>query len=106
MLLAEHIYQLTSRLPSDERYGLTAQMRRSAVSIPSNLAEGYGRNLTGSFLQFLRIAQGSLRELETQVALSVRLKFLPPESIQQSRETATTIGKLLRALIRSLENRK
>ena len=74
MTLAEQCYQLTATFPREETYGLSAQIRRAAVSIPANIAEGYGRNQTGNFLNFLRIAQGSVRELETHLLLVSRLK--------------------------------
>ena len=70
MTLAEDCYHLTARFPKDEVYGMSAQIRRAAVSIPANIAEGYGREQTGSFIQFLRIAQGSARELETHLILT------------------------------------
>ena len=74
MALAEDCYRATSEFPRDEIYGMTAQMRRAAVSIPANIAEGYGRDQTGPFIQFLRIANGSTRELETHVILSGRFE--------------------------------
>ena len=64
MTLAEHCYELTKQFPKEELYGLISQIRRAAVSIPANIAEGYGRDQTGNFIQFLRIAQGSSRELK------------------------------------------
>jgi four helix bundle protein len=76
MDLVELVYQLTSYFPSDERFGLTSQMRRAAVSIPSNIAEGSARKGDKELIQFLMIAIGSLSELETQYLLSVRLKFI------------------------------
>ena len=68
MTLAEHCYELTKQFPKEELYGLISQIRRAAVSIPANIAEGYGRDQTGNFIQFLRIAQGSSRELETHLS--------------------------------------
>jgi four helix bundle protein len=106
MQLAEHIYKLSARFPSDERFGLTSQLRRSAVSIPSNIAEGFGRGQTSGFLQFLRIAQGSLREADTQIALAVRLSMVEAADAQVSIETATRVSKMLMSLIRTLEARK
>jgi four helix bundle protein len=73
MALAEDCYRATVEFPREEIYRMTAQIRRAAVSIPANIAEGYGRDQTGSFIQFLRIAQGSTRELETHLILSGRI---------------------------------
>lgn len=74
--LAEHVYQQTASFPAEEKFGLTAQMRRSALSISSNIAEGYGRKTSAEFLHFLSIARGSLCELESQIYLAERLTFL------------------------------
>ena len=106
MKLAEDCYKLSARFPAEERFGLTAQLRRAAVSVPSNIAEGFGRAQTAGFLQFLRIAQGSLREAETQVALAVRLRMVAVEDAHLAKESATRVSKMLGALIRSLEGRK
>jgi four helix bundle protein len=103
MTLVEHCYTLTKHFPKDELFGLTSQIRRAAVSIPANIAEGYGRDSTGNFIQFLRIAQGSSRELETHLLLSTRLNMADVEQIQSCRETAVRVSKMLRGLIRSLE---
>mgnify|MGYP001363477556 FL=1 len=74
--LAEAVYSLTQDFPKTEVYGLTAQMRRAAVSVPANIAEGHGRETTGAFIQFLRVAQGSLKELETHAIIAQRLDFM------------------------------
>ena len=103
MTLVEAIYHLTKAYPQDEAYGLTAQMRRASVSIPANIAEGYGRENTGSYIQFLRIAQGSLKELETHLMLSVRVALAPENDVEPLLMQADIIGKMLRALIRSLQ---
>ena len=103
--LAEQCYELTKDFPREEVYGLTSQIRRAAVSIPANIAEGYGRDQTGNFIQFLRIAQGSARELETHLLLAPRLKLISPDQTDPCRATALRVSKMLRALIRSLENR-
>jgi len=103
ILLAQQCYELTARFPREEMYGLTAQIRRAAVSIPANFAEGYGREQTINFIQFLRVAQGSARELETLI-LAVRLGLAHQDNVATTRETATRVSKMLRALIRSLEN--
>ena len=104
MTLAEQCYQLTATFPREETYGLSAQIRRAAVSIPANIAEGYGRNQTGNFLNFLRIAQGSVRELETHLLLASRLKVVEAERATPCREVAIRVSKMLRALIRNIED--
>lgn len=104
MALVEAVYRLTKAYPKDEAYGLTAQMRRASVSIPANIAEGYGRENTGSYIQFLRIAQGSLKEVETHLLLSVRVALAPADGVEPLLVQADIIGKMLRALIRSLES--
>lgn len=102
MLLAEHVYHLTSLFPKDERFGLVAQMRRAAVSIPSNIAEGQARRTTGEFLQFLSNAQGSLAELETQTLLSIRLKFCAGSESQPALELILELRKMTSGLRRKL----
>src|SRR5205823_14298572 len=77
MDLARRVYLLTRTFPSDEKFGLVSQMRRAAVSVPSNLAEGQARNTTGEFVQFISHAEGSLAELDTQLRLSVSLGICP-----------------------------
>jgi len=104
MTLAEQCYRLTATFPREETYGLSAQIRRAVVSIPANIAEGYGRNQTGNFLNFLRIAQGSVRELETHLLLVSRLKVADAERAAPCREVAIRVSKMLRALIRSIED--
>ncbi|MBX9618545.1 MAG: four helix bundle protein [Hyphomicrobiales bacterium] len=104
MTLAEAIYRLTKAYPKDETYGLTAQMRRASVSVPANIAEGYGRENTGSYVQFLRIAQGSLKELETHLLLSARVALALMDDVEPLLTQTETVGKMLRALIRSLES--
>src|SRR4030095_4206577 len=99
-------YQLTATFPREETYGLSAQIRRAAVSIPASIAEGYGRNQTGNFLNFLKIAQGSVRELETHLLLASRLKVADAERAAPCREVAIRVSKMLRALIRSIEDGK
>jgi four helix bundle protein len=106
MTLAEDCYRLTAEFPRDELYGMTAQIRRAAVSIPANIAEGYGRDQTGYFIQFLKVAQGSARELETHLILSGRLRFVSEAGLPPVLETCQRISKMLRTLIRSVEHRK
>lgn len=96
-------YEATKIYPTSEIYGLTAQIRRSATSIAANIAEGYGRENRGSYLQFLRIAQGSLKELETHLIISQRLGLLDVALEETLLSRSEDVGKMLRALIRSLE---
>ncbi|MCS7001202.1 MAG: four helix bundle protein, partial [Candidatus Kapabacteria bacterium] len=81
MSLAEQVYRLSQSLPPEERYGMCSQMRRAAISVPANIAEGWARGTTQQFLQFLSIAAGSLWELETYLILAQRVELLPPPSV-------------------------
>ena len=103
MALAEEAYRLTLALPTHETYGLRSQIRRSAVSVPANIAEGYGRDSTGSYVHFLKTARGSLRELETLALLSRRLGLLQSQQVDQLLLNAESIGKMLHSLIRALQ---
>ncbi len=103
--LAEAIYTASSKFPRDEMYGMTSQMRRSAVSIAANIAEGYGRESTQSFIQFARIAQGSLKELETHLVIAERVLLLDSNASSPLQALCDSISKMLRNLIRSLEQR-
>lgn len=100
---ATDVYQATKTFPRDEIYGLTAQMRRAAVSIASNIAEGYGRQSTAAYVQFLRIAQGSAKELETQVIIANNVGLLTADTTTQLQARLESISRMLRALVRSLE---
>ena len=104
--LVVQVYLATRSLPVEERFGLQAQIRRAAVSIPANIAEGYGRDQTGSFVQFLRIAQGSARELETHLILTERIRLAEQQTVAPLQECCERISKMLRSLIRSLEARR
>lgn len=99
MTLVEEIYKLSSSFPDEEKFGLTNQMRRSAVSIPSNIAEGAGRNSKKEFRNFLGIANGSLNELFTQLELSNRLSFVKEENIKQAINLGNEIQKMIYTLI-------
>ena len=103
--LAEKVYGHTAGFPKSELFGLTGQMRRAAVSIPSNIAEGQSRNSTGEFLQFLGVARGSLAELETQIELGARLAYLAPVAAEELRGMCAEIGKMINGLRRSLRSR-
>lgn len=103
MDLATMVYRLTEPFPKREIYGLAAQLRRAGVSVPSNIAEGYGRGSRREYLQFLTIAQGSLKELETQVLLAERLTYATAAQASRVLSEAEAVGKMLGGLIRSLK---
>jgi four helix bundle protein len=105
MALAESCYRLTRQFPRDELFGLTSQIRRASASIPANIAEGHGRETTGSFVQSLRVSQGSLKELETHLVLAERVGLLPALDSQPVLIQCEGLGKMLRALIRSLQDK-
>jgi four helix bundle protein len=105
MTLAESCYRTTRGFPKDELFGLTSQTRRAAASIAANIAEGHGRENTGSFVQYLRIAQGSLKELETHLLLSERIGLIEPADNEQVLKHCEILGKGIRALIRSLQQK-
>lgn len=104
MNLVEEVYKATKSFPSEERYSLTSQIRRSVVSVVSNIAEGAGRRNTKEYIQFLYISLGSLSELETQIDVSKRLKYI--ENTEYFTKTIAHINSMLTGLIRSLNNRK
>jgi four helix bundle protein len=93
------VYKVTQKFPQDELYGLTSQIRRCSVSIPSNIAEGYGRKSTQDYLRFLRISLGALYELQTQMVISLNLKFLEREDFDGLFESSREIERMLSSLI-------
>ena len=95
---------MTARFPREEAYGLTAQLRRSAASVPANIAEGYGRDSKGAYVQHLRVAQGSLKELETHLLLAERVGLVDNVILAPLLAKSEMIGKMLRSLIRAIEN--
>jgi four helix bundle protein len=99
--LAVSTYEITRRWPREEIYGLTAQVRRAATSIPANVAEGYGRETRGAYVQFLRIAQGSLKELETHLIVAARAG-VAGDGLETLTRQCESVGKLLRLLLRKL----
>jgi four helix bundle protein len=101
MRLAKNTYEITRSMPKTEQFGLTSQMRRAAVSIPSNIAEGYARQSRVDYIKFLKIARGSLAELSTQYELSIELKLLDP--IQATTNLMDETDRVLQGLIRSLQ---
>jgi four helix bundle protein len=106
MELVTFAYRLTSRFPKEELYGLTGQIRRAAISIPSNIAEGYGRNSTADYVRFLRTASGSLYELETQAEIAVNLGYMESEAFARLRDCTSEIGRMLGSLIAKLSKPK
>ena len=103
--LVKLVYQLTRSFPPDEKFGLISQMRRTAVSVPSNLAEGHARNTTGEFIQFISHAEGSLAELETEMTLAVELNFCSSPEAQPIQTLIEEVQKMANALRRSLASR-
>lgn len=102
MDLVVRIYQITESFPKTETFGLTNQMRRAAVSIPSNIAEGQGRSTTKDFMHFLHIARGSLQELETQVIIAQRLEFITEAVHSELTTNICEIARILSGLLKSL----
>ena len=100
--LAEAVYETTRSFPEDERFGLTSQLRRAAVSVPSNIAEGWGRNSRADYLRFLHIARGSLFEVATQVEIAQRVGLLAEDQADRIEQVGTLCGKRLNRLITSL----
>jgi four helix bundle protein len=103
LALAATCYRKSKALPASELYGMTSQIRRAAASIPANIAEGHGRETTGAYVNALRIAQGSLKELETHVLLAQTVELMTSDTSDEILRECETVGKLLRALIRSLQ---
>jgi four helix bundle protein len=104
MTLVEYSYRFSGELPREELFGLTSQIRRAAVSIPANIAEGYGRDRKGSYVNFLKTAQGSLKELETHFILAQRLKLGSLEAAEHLLTQCEAVGRMLRGLIRNVQN--
>lgn len=104
--LAKVVYQLTQKYPSEEKFGLVAQMRRAAVSIPSNIAEGQARHTTGEFIQFISHAEGSVAELDTQLILSIELKFCSAANADPAFSFINELRKMLNVLRRKLTARQ
>jgi four helix bundle protein len=103
--LVEAIYLATARFPREELYGLTIQIRRAAVSVASNIAEGHGRSSTRDFLHFLSIAHGSLKEIETQIIIAERLQYIDCQLKNHLFEKTAEVGRLLSGLSNSLRKK-
>jgi four helix bundle protein len=98
------IYKLTQGFPREEVYGLSSQIRRAAVAVPSNIAEGQGRLNTGEFRQFLGIARGSNCELQTQLEIARGLGYSKPAAIDEAQDLSNEVGKMINAILKSLDD--
>ncbi len=103
--LCLEIYKITKRFPNEGKYGLISQIRRAAVSVPSNIAEGYGRKTTPEYIRFLYIAYGSNCEMETQILLSRDLGYIKTGKLEIIKEKVREVERMLKALIKSLEKK-
>ena len=98
------VYKLLNDFPNDEKFGITSQIKRSSVSIPSNIAEGYGRNYTKDYARFLQISRGSLYEMQTQLQIAVNLNFIKEYDLNEVKSLSIEIEKMLNVLIKKLLN--
>ena len=105
IILVRQIYQLTRGFPAEEKFGLVSQMRRAAVSVPSNIAEGQARHSTGEFIQFVSHAEGSVAELETQLIIAVELGYCAEADVRQALGLVTELRRMLNVLRRKLVTR-
>jgi four helix bundle protein len=103
--LVLQIHKLTAKFPDSEKFGLTNQMRRAAISVASNIAEGYGRSTRGEYVQFLGHAQGSIFEVETQIVIAKTLDFGPKQTMQVAKELCSEVGKMLGAMMKTLRTK-
>ena len=101
--MVENIYTLTQSLPKDELFSITNQIRRAAISVPSNIAEGYGRQSKKEYLQFLSIANGSVCEIETQLLLCLRIDYLTEENTKETFQLLSEIGKIITTIKQKLK---
>ena len=106
MDLVQVVYETVRAFPKEEIYGLTSQLKRAAVSVPSNIAEGQGRKSTREFLHHLSIAYGSLMEVETQILIAARLGYLSERNAKQITERSAEVGRLINGLSNSLNNKQ
>jgi four helix bundle protein len=103
MDLVVETYKVSRDFPKEEQYGLTSQMRRAAVSVPANIAEGQGRRLRGEFIHFLGNARGSILELDTHLEIALRLGYIEQKKYQPVQDQIQEVGRILNGLIRSIE---
>ena len=106
MELVKAVYPLAKQLPKEETFALSNQLRRAVISIPSNIAEGYGRNSKQDYLRFLNIARSSKNEVETQLQICLLLEYLHSEDIAYALDLCKEVSKMLTALINSLSNQR
>ena len=106
MDLVEACYKISRQFPQSEIYGLTSQIRRAAVSIPANIAEGHGRRNLGDYVHHLSIANGSLKELETHLIIATRLKYIADNQIIPTMEACAEVGRMLSVLIQKLQQKR
>ena len=106
MKLVTETYRMTGNFPKEELYGLSLQIRRCAVSIPSNIAEGYGRNSTSDYIRFLQIAVSSLYELQTQIEISFNLEYINNDNFKMLYESTREIERMMVSLIRKLQEQQ
>jgi four helix bundle protein len=106
MELVTEIYKVSQKFPKEEMFGLTSQIRRAAVSIPSNIAEGRGKSSTGEFQQFLYHARGSLAEVETQLLIAINLGYLEKAGVSHITELIARVGKILHGLLSAIKKTK
>jgi four helix bundle protein len=106
MELVTEIYKVSQRFPKEEIFGLTSQIRRAAISIPSNIAEGRGKSSTGEFQQFLYHARGSLAEVETQLLIAINLGYLDKPDVSHIMELIARVGRLLHGLLSAIKKTK
>ena len=106
MVLVTQVYLISKTLPKEELYGLVSQIRKSAVSVPSNIAEGYGRNSTKDYLRFLQIASGSLYEMQTQLEICQNLEYISMQEYNRINAQSMEIERMLSSLIRKVTNNK
>ena len=103
--LVNEIYKVTKHFPKEELFGLTSQARRAAISVPANIAEGWGRGTTKNYIQFLEISRGSLYELNTLIIISVNQEYLSSEKCSEIESNINEIGRILNAIITKLDNK-
>lgn len=104
MILVTEIYKISKSFPKDESYGLSSQIRRCAVSIPANIAEGYGRKSTNDYVRFLNITNGSLYELQTHLEISLNLRYIEKNDFDRVYESSREVERMLSSLIQKINN--